>query len=215
MWYEEDTNLEDLSEKIDVDTGFCSDTNLATGNHESYTGSGYGQQQSAYAGTDRVWQTGSISVLNPQTPTFKCGYTVSTSSTDKNARKRDLYTGPNANPGGIKGNNNETVEGNNALPVPVGLITMDEAIYAGGFLGKTNNRYWLYTNQSYWTMTPYNFNGSNTHVFLVNNDGNLTGYGGIMSTIHGARPVINLKSTVTFEPGGNGTSTNPYIVQTS
>jgi len=26
------------------------------------------------------------------------------------------------------------------------------------------------------------------------------------------RPVINLKSSITFEAGGNGTSSNPYVV---
>ncbi len=214
LWYGQDTNLSSLADRyIDVDTGFCSDNSLAQGKHGSYTGDGIGTHQSGYAGLDRVWQQGNESVLNPQMPTFKCGYAVSTQITDQAAQKRDLYTGPNATPGGIKGSNGEFVEGNNALPVPVGLITSDEVIYAGGFFGQANATYWLKTNQLYWTISP-SYYYPIASIFRINREGQL----GINQTSNsplGTRPVINLKSNTTFtfnddEPAG--TSTNPYIV---
>ncbi len=214
QWYNSDTNLSSLADKyIDVDTGFCSDSTIAKISHgSSYTGQGYGTQQTAYAGLDRVWQQGNTSDANPQTPTFKCGYTISAQQTDTAAIKRDLYTGPNATV--TKGNNNESVEGNNALPVPAGLITMDEVIYAGGFYLKANANYWLTTDKLYWTMTPsYTNSSGNASVFVVGTNGQLNN-NGVISTNYGARPVINLKANTKFAPEGDGTAGNPYVVIT-
>ena len=226
-WYNQDTNLGTLAAQyIDVDTGFCSDSTASTINHgDSYPGTGslgFGSNKTTYAGTDRVWQSGSTSASNPQTPTLKCGYTVSTQKTDENARKRDLYTGPGATSGGTKGLSGN-VEGNNALPVPVGLITMDEVIYAGGFFGKTNANYWLKTGKYYWAMSPfyYYYNSSsfqNAVVFVVDDIGRLNGSNGVNNTNTGVRPVINLKADTKFDFNDNGTegsSGNPYVVQTS
>ncbi len=210
LWYNEDTNLGELLEQyIDVDTGFCSDSSLAKGNHGNYSGSGYGTQQTAYAGIDRVWQSGSTNVANPQTPTLKCGYDVIDKKLDKNAQKRDLYTGPSSK--GMKSNNG-TVEGNNALPVPVGLITSDEVVYAGGFGGTANANYWLKTDKYYWTMSPQLFFSGYARMFILCNDGQLNG-GGAQGTGQGVRPVINLKANVKLS--GSGTTTDPYIVETS
>ncbi len=145
--------------------------------------------------------TGGNNWDSTQEPTLKC--------TNKT---RDLFTGPNAQ-GTIDSEGNE-IKGNNALETPVGLITMDEAIYAGGLAGNNNYGYWLHTGANYWTMSPYFFNGSIAHVFIVNSDGALTGIH--VSYNYGIRPVINLKSDTkfTFTDGEDiGTSSNPYIVQ--
>ncbi len=88
---------------------------------------------------------------------------------------------------------------------PVGLITADEAVYAGNWAGNTG--YYLYTGQVYWTLSPYHFSGDCAGVFGLN-DG--LGYINV-DTYHGVRPVINLKSDTIFSRG-NGTSSNPYIV---
>ena len=200
-WYTNNTDLGSLSEYIDVETGFCGDRTLATENHRA-SGPGYGKEQSEYVSLDRVKQQNSTNYrTDEQTPTLKCANTV-----------RDLYTGPSATgeTKGIDGN----VEGNNALSVPVGLITMDEVIYSGGFGGKTNNGYWLYTNQFYWIMSPCDFYEGRANIFHVAPNGLLSGEY-VNNNINGVRPVINLKADVTFESGGNGTPTNPYIVQTN
>ncbi len=214
-WYTNNTNLSSLAAGyIDVDTGFCSDTTISTTNHgSSYPGTrqGFGTQQTAYAGADRVWQANSTSWNSTeQTPTLKCGK-------DDASRKRDLYTGPGANVNGTKGSNGTTLTGNGALPIPVGLITMDEVIYAGGFAGQTNNGYWLYTNQYYWTMSPsYMYSSGYASVFIVHDNGNLTDTN-VNNTYYGVRPVINLKADTKFDFNDNGTegsSGNPYIVNT-
>ncbi len=212
QWYQQDTNLGTLAAQyIDTDTGFCSDSSLAKGKHGDYTGDGIGTRESGYAGLDKVWQSGVPSVANTQTPTLKCGYDVINKQLNKTAQKRDLYTGPNATSGGIKGSNGTNVEGNNALPVPVGLITMDEVIYAGGFYGQTNANYWLKTDKTYWTMSPSYFSSTAT-LFIVNSVGNLV-MGSVNSTGSGARPVINLKANVKIT--GTGSSDDPYVVETS
>ena len=58
-------------------------------------------------------------------------------------------------------------------------------------------------------MTPYRWTGSNVIVFLIANNGYFGNWG--VNGTWGLRPVINLKSDITFS-NGNGTLNNPYIV---
>ncbi len=208
-WYKK-TTLGSLSSKIDINTGFCNDRGLSAGNHGSYLGptGGYNQVQTTYAPYDRLLEADTTIVAKEQKPTLKCGK-------DATAQKRDLFTGPSATPGGTDGKNGK-VEGNGKLSVPVGLITSDEVVFGGGFMYHSNNGYWLYTNQNYWTMSPYHFNGSTADVFFVGNDGTLSNYN--VDDAYGVRPVINLKADTKIEfqdPSGanKGTTSNPYIVK--
>ena len=111
--------------------------------------------------------------------------------------KEDLYT--------VEGSSN----GNGALKYPIGLISMDEAWYAGGY-SASNSGYYLYTGQNYWTMSPSYFNGSLAYVFRVSSDGYL-GAGNVDWAGPGVRPVINLKADVQIT-GGEGTSSKPYVL---
>ena len=96
------------------------------------------------------------------------------------------------------------------LKIPVGLITADEVVFAGGVYGTANQSYYLYNGEYYWTMSPSYFNviGS-ALVFLVISNGNF-GRDYAYST-NGVRPVINLDKNVTIF-SGNGTISNPYVV---
>ena len=106
----------------------------------------------------------------------------------------------------------ESSIGNKALTYPVGLITADEVAMAGGVYGSsnTNRSYYLYTNQSYWSGSPYNFfsYNSNAYGFSVNSSGSLT-YNSVYYTT-GARPVVSLSSKAKLL--GNGTYSKPYTV---
>ena len=62
-------------------------------------------------------------------------------------------------------------------------------------------------------MCPRNFNGANANEWNVNSDGNLTGNN--VNNSNGSRPVINLKSDVEVIEGGDGTSSNPYVIKTT
>ena len=103
-------------------------------------------------------------------------------------------------------------KGNGKLTYPVGLITIDEIIYAGGRYS-TNSNYYLYTDQDYWTISPSSFSlyGALNAVIMSNTGGlsyDTTG------TILGVRPVISLKIDTIIE-SGDGTQNNPYVIKTS
>jgi len=104
-------------------------------------------------------------------------------------------------------------KGNKSLDYPIGLITADEARYAGTTSGwVANSQMYLNTGVSYWTMTPmyYFYDGAYNAVGFVqfHSSGNL--YGTLVPNQHGVRPVINIKSDVSIT--GTGTISDPYIV---
>jgi len=102
-----------------------------------------------------------------------------------------------------------SAKGNAALDYPIGLITADEVLYAGGVDGKTNSNYYLRIAQDFWTMSPLRFTGSVVTVWSVNSDGSLGWYD------YGPgdwwRPVINLSSGASIT-SGDGTSGKPYVI---
>jgi hypothetical protein len=110
------------------------------------------------------------------------------------------------------------------LSYPVGLLTAEEVLLAGGYLtnsddeykggpdGMINKEYYLYTNYPYWTSSAYGFNvTSNTnYVVAVNNNG-------YMEPKHvteslGVIPVISLSGDIKVS-SGNGSANNPYILE--
>ena len=103
-----------------------------------------------------------------------------------------------------------TSNGTGALTYPVGLITADEVAMAGGNSGTGNSSYYLYTNQYYWSGSPYYFLSSYTYAyeFYVNSSGGLK-YNRVNFT-YGARPVVSLSSKAKLS--GNGTYNDVYTV---
>ena len=98
---------------------------------------------------------------------------------------------------------------NDIYTTKVGLITADEVSMAGGVYNTNNTSYYLYTGQTYWTMSPYRANSSgNAGVFLVDSSGYLSGSS--VNNAFGVRPVLNLSADVTLT--GEGTQTDPYVV---
>ena len=101
----------------------------------------------------------------------------------------------------------ESSTGNGKLTYPVGLLTADEINMAGGLSGITNNSYYLYNNQVYWTLSPFSLDiGANEWVG--------TGRLGNFYVINalGVRPSVSLKPGIVLS-GGNGTGNNPYTVR--
>ena len=98
--------------------------------------------------------------------------------------------------------------GNGALTYPVGLITADEVAMAGGKWTTDNSSYYLYTDQSYWLGSPYNFAGkaSNAYEFYVFSSGSLGTYSVLGD--NGARPVVSLSSKAKLS--GSGTYNDVY-----
>ncbi len=201
-WYNSNLgNNPDYYNLIDGNTGFCNDREINTNEIGWWQGEatpklrGYGTNTTSYAAFSRFltpnndWKT----IEDGATPTLKC----------KN-KNRDLFT------------TKESKQGNKALPVPIGLITADEAIYAGSFGGAKNWGYWLNINNHYWSISSSTFGENKAYVFLIYNDGSLGNaiieenrYTGVNNLL-AIRPVINLKANLNFT--GNGLVNTPYEI---
>ena len=101
------------------------------------------------------------------------------------------------------------VTGNGALTYPIGLITADEVAYAGGTYAPGNSKYYLYTGNWYWTMSPSNFDGSLAGEFYVYNTGFLRN-SDVRNNYGAVRAVISLSSGALSS--GLGTKTDPFKI---
>ena len=92
----------------------------------------------------------------------------------------------------------------------IGLITADEAMYAGSDGIISNFGYYLYTGNYYWTLSPANFSATDSYarVFHLNSSSGLNDYSVIGAW--GVRPVISLTTNNTIT--GSGTISDPYVV---
>ncbi len=209
-WYSGTGAMTNYTDYLDGSTGWCNDRVVVKGNWNNYNGDGTGQSASGYAPASRLIAKGGA-WRKKQYPTLKCGVVMpetdpteeegftSFDEIDAKAFKRDLFTTKNSG------------RGNEVLTNPVGLITSDEVAMAGGFGGTVGTNYWLYTNQYYWTMSPwsYDVDVKTASVFDVRTDGRFWGAG--VGAAYGVRPVVNLKADTTFS-GGNGKSSSPFVV---
>ena len=96
------------------------------------------------------------------------------------------------------------------LKIPVGLITVDETVYAGLAWNSGNSSNYLYTGEYYWTMSPFWYGNGLAVVFYVISTGRLSS-AGVNNASPGVRPVVNLKSSVQIT-GGNGTADLPFEI---
>ena len=172
-WYQ--SNLTNISDKIDGNAGFCGDREPSTIQTDSNGQGG--------TGTTYTYYGAYIRLKTNKSPTFEC------------QNSSDLYTTSGSS------------QGNKTLTYPIGLISADEAAYAGGVYATLNQSYFLYTNQNYWTMSPFTY--PNTGMIIIYSNGILVNDN--VSSISGIRPVINLKADVTIT--GSGTTTDPYKVE--
>ena len=171
-------NLARYADDLDGNAGFCGDRTPSTSSSSSNGSGGTGTTYTYYAGYVRLYGQSN------GVPTFEC------------ANDSDLYTTSGSS------------DGNKALQYPIGLISMDEAWYAGGY-SSSNSSYYLYTGQTYWTMSPYYFHRGGACVFRVHAYGDLD-YNSVDDE-YGVRPVVNLKADVQIS-SGSGTSSNPYTI---
>jgi len=100
---------------------------------------------------------------------------------------------------------------NGNLNYPIGLLTADEAMFAGGKLNTSNTDFYLYTGANFWTMTPFVFRSYYLYGYmgLISYEGAI--YGMNYTAIAGIRPVINLKESIKVV-SGNGTANYPYEI---
>jgi len=102
----------------------------------------------------------------------------------------------------------DTVNGNGLLKWPVGLLTSDEIILAGG-QNSSNSDYYLYTGQTYRAFSPCFFNGTDAVEFDVTVFGHLSS--DVVYASSGVRPVVSLAAGT--EITGLGTANSPFEVK--
>ena len=105
--------------------------------------------------------------------------------------------------------------GNNyaKLSYPVGLLTADEIIMAGvvGNSSTSNTSFYLYNESyTYWSLSPSSFYSGTAGVFGL---GSRASGNGVYNSYVGFRPSVSLKPGTEFVEGGEGTTTNPYVVK--
>ena len=138
------------------------------------------------------------------------------------ASHRSSYYSKTPNPSLACLNDNDkfTVDsknGNGALTYPVGLITLDEGIFAGfntyysntsDYKDTTN---YLYTNSYYWTLSPVMMgDDGNANIGSIVSAGEIRN--GASKDANGVRPVVSLKPNTLIDSIGDGSFNNPYKV---
>ena len=182
-WYK--TNIVGTAnEQYLADNVFCNDRSISSNKpSSSYNNLGYGTNVTAYRWYYGPWSSG--------------GYNSNMRLTCP--QKNDAFTV------------SDTTNGNGALTYPVGLLSTDEIVLAGGW-SAANSGYYLYSGQYWWASSPDYFSGSGADVRRVYSNGN-AGDANIalyVSSSNGVRPVFNLKAEVLAQ--GSGTATDPYRI---
>ena len=136
-WYKTNIEDKDLFSYIS-DTLFCNDRSISEIMPSGYSNLGHGKEKTSYRWHYGPWSSSSSS----QYPRLTC--------TEQN----DRFTV------------DDEVTGNGDLSYPIGLVTTDEVVLAGGY-DDGNSGYYLYTGYYYWTMSPRNFHDSGVAVRLV------------------------------------------------
>ena len=224
-WYK--GNFDETATKKLEDTVFCNDRSVTTSENNTVLPSGYGilgygKNATIYGASSRA----SLFTPNPS-PSLVC------------PQNNDKFTV-------------DVKNGNGALTYPIGLITLDETIFAGlntkasnsntasgeavsqtNYLTQFIKTYGLDTTrwyQWYWTMTPVYYSsldisskitfddGTYTYVKAESTIGTISPVGSIDDTSSivsnlNVRPVVSLASGTLVSSNGDGTSTNPYVVE--
>ena len=101
--------------------------------------------------------------------------------------------------------------GNGDLDYPVGLLTADEIMLAGGKYASSNSSYYLYTRSSWRVGAPCYFHDNDANEFVVGSPGALLSSN--VNKTYGVRPSVSLKPGTEII-GGDGSVENPYIILT-
>ncbi len=214
-WFEDNLKEEwnEGNGMIDLNAGFCNDRSSSS-NISGPDDNGWVEDMIDSEGTINTYYGAYIRLERYKQPTLKCSTTYNNGDGIINKNK-DYFTYTGA--AGIKQNGTDVkITGTQSLDYPIGLITVDEVVFAGGVPYKINSNFWLKIGSIFWTMSPAFFDSANKfpQVFYLNTSG-IIGESNV-TVAYGLRPVINLKSDTKFtfaHPDQPlGTSTNPYIV---
>ncbi len=170
----------------------------------------------SYNATSTMYYAAYDRLNSNKRPSYKCGVKVNGTSYS------GLYDSTQAEEDKFSGMNSKA-----KLTNPIGLITADEIVFAGGKYGTSlSSPYAYYYNNAdgtksatgsnyWWTMSPFYASGSGRaavfRVYGSTSPGQLNG-GNVDSTF-AVRPVVSLKSCVLLSDS-TGTTDDPFVVQT-
>ena len=199
------TVLDNLYEKFEkdyssylTDAGFCADRTLADPSYTKFDSTAYGITDEANKIIDTGLGYGKNFTLysayykyqEKLKPSFKCN-------------KNDLYTVSNK-------------KGNTALKYPIGLLSIDEAIFAGAQFNSLNTSYYLYNEGVPWWLMDAGGNYNNPddpdRITTVVSAGSQGVYGADVRSELSVRPVINLRNDIVYK-SGKGTADDPYQIE--
>ena len=165
------------------DTIWCNDRSFGDNNNNGWIANGGDLSTYLYYGArERSNSAQNTSTVKNQ-PSLAC------------ANKNDAFTWKNS-------------AGNGALDYPVGLLTEDEMVLAGG-LARTASTFYLNNGSHYWSLSPHSFDNGYAHEYL-SNYGNLDF--NIVPASSGLRPSVSLKHG-TPVISGDGTVADPYVIE--
>jgi len=90
----------------------------------------------------------------------------------------------------------------------VALLTVDESMLAG-VTNTYNQSHYLFTNKSWWILSPFSFIDDKTSGLFVNYYGSLNDHN--LNVFNGVRPAISL-APGSIVGGGYGSSDDPFTV---
>ena len=221
-WYK--NNLATYESKL-ADTIWCNDkstktnqtiiytilnttTNKLSKGRSNYPGLGYGTNNTLYSGVQRTGANyHSINTSGKQYGPVGTGPTLICPLDNDGGKLSKLTV-------------SDTINGNGALDYKVGLLTVDEVLYAGSIdeygyrvlnYNYSSIKSYLRENASYWywSFSPDGFDGV-ARVLGVADNGYVLGNNRVTNP-SGLRPAVSLTSTTTIS-GGNGTSSNPFVI---
>ena len=98
--------------------------------------------------------------------------------------------------------------GKGIVNASVGLLSYDEAVYAGGYYGQNNKNYYLFNNSTLLTMSPAGVASGYSSVWYMHNYGSINYY--YVSDLDRLRAVLNLNADTLAT--GSGTSSDPFVI---
>ena len=191
-WYE--SNLHQYEDKI-ADAIYCNDRTVAkftfnqNGTEKTFSGTGVGTEETAYAGYKRMFID--------HTPSLVCP-----NNNDKFTVSNTLGNGALSYPIGLLTLDEYQMAGAGAN---------DYSSYDGYYWNDSTDAFYLYDNEHwYWSMTPAQMYASgDARVGGLGSAGDVV-YNDVIFTDGAVRPAVSLKSSSITS--GSGTSDNPFIV---
>ena len=182
-----------------ADSGFCADRSLALDSYPKFDSTAYGITDEA----NKIVDTGLGYGNNFTLYSLYYKYQQKTKPSFKCSNKNDLYTVSNNN-------------GNKALKYPVGLLSVDEAIFAGAQYNSLNRNYYLYNeDEPWWLMDAagsYNDPNDPDKTSTLVASGSQGIYASDVRSKLSVRPVVSLKNNVVYK-SGKGTYDDPYQIE--